>query len=423
MPYPPTYPNRYQAYGTCYAEAGATVIDSIINKGSPYQLWWATSALYLAMVYANSLPSDTQKIKIEELIKENSNKFTSVNQRAYCAQASSISAITGGLFCPIFERLKANDYRLCSFYDIDGLGMSQNSNRNFFPNRKGFDYSRSWGGHVPIMFDMCRMELRTLKKNEPNSSALHYATTKNAKEIITHPAFKMINEFPDSACQYLFLNIEMAGVKWRLDNSDLQHMGFTSNGGTTLISGFDNQPITFSSCWDQDGLGCTPRDRSNLMAMVALLGGLYPNRTFEVFNAYLSATCNQIDSLARLKLNPYECKATYPNDVNQFYERIEGNLRKKRGVNVGFPMREVEKNYDPNDPGWHAMAIIGFKDFGTKRRYLVRNSWGRGCDSFRANHPRFSCNENTGDLWFDRDFILEFTDGVETLECKNFGCD
>jgi hypothetical protein len=106
--------------------------------------------------------------------------------------------------------------------------------------------------------------------------------------------------------------------------------------------------------------------------------------------------------------NPVTLKHNHFRKETNF-AKIDRALSQKKPIAFSTPLGLI----DDTRPGQHAMTIIAREKRGGECKYLVRNSWGRGCSYYPVKVVRDDCIPQEGAMWISKErlnlFVSEFT--------------
>ena len=120
--------------------------------------------------------------------------------------------------------------------------------------------------------------------------------------------------------------------------------------------------------------------------------------------------CDEESFSPKEELNPEEQEKFYKN---RFQEVISSSLDNASIFyactaffsDENFSIKNDKKNCDTKKRhGRHAMVVIGNRCKDGKLQYLVQNSWGNQCDSYK--NKKFECNKEQGNFWVDEDMLV-----------------
>ena len=127
-----------------------------------------------------------------------------------------------------------------------------------------------------------------------------------------------------------------------------------------------------------------------------------------------SLKCNRFSNTID-ENDPEEREKQITEKNEELVERFSRNLGEGRPVGISYCtgfFRDLNdsmdyrlKNCDPDKNhrhGKHASAIIGERCKNGKREYLIQNSWGNQCDSYKS----LDCNAKQGTIWVPQDVLF-----------------
>ncbi|MCE3012322.1 MAG: hypothetical protein LW878_04580 [Proteobacteria bacterium] len=100
------------------------------------------------------------------------------------------------------------------------------------------------------------------------------------------------------------------------------------------------------------------------------------------------------------------------NGDQKTFALIDDLLKQKKPVAFSTPLGLI----DDTREGQHAMTIIARQKRGGQCKYLVRNSWGRGCSYYTIKEVYDDCVGEQGAVWVTKDRLNLFMEDVTYVD-------
>ncbi len=100
------------------------------------------------------------------------------------------------------------------------------------------------------------------------------------------------------------------------------------------------------------------------------------------------------------------------NSDDTTFALIDRLLKQKKPVAFSTPLALI----DNTRPGQHAMTIIARQKRGGQCKYLVRNSWGRGCSYYPVKEVFDDCVADQGAVWVTKERLNLFMEDVTYVD-------
>ncbi len=382
------YPIHSQGdQGTCYANALAVIIDSIINKPPNSAGLWVSSPIALAAAYAKTriivgddvFPGDdVTSVAPADLL----GPFSLGSSVRACPIASTFR-INGGDVCDTFNKLVENNFVLASRKNLEAL----------FQRKTLFALpGRAWGGKLAELVDGCRVELS------------HQLSNRSVKDYLISPLPN--DSFPSfmssrytSKCREFMREMTSGKMKWQDDVV----LGVQVGKGTSFFTESCFPPLVLTTKTDT----CTGDSKRQLLAFYSMLSHpLHGVDAIDSFAKTFATTFNGSNDLQGYSCHNHIVPIA-SNLVKReiFIDKIKKSI--DEGIPAGISINTIEWNLEKESlksHGQHALAIIGYRNANGISRYRIRNSWGnqRG----KINLPEILFDSVTGDFDIAEELLL-----------------
>lgn len=153
----------------------------------------------------------------------------------------------------------------------------------------------------------------------------------------------------------------------------------------------------------------------------------FPNLKAEELYDVISANNSSSINTMILSLSERFCRASrrpFPNgrkvkshqpilnNSTKTFALIDDLLRRKRPVAFSTPIGLIDETRE----GQHAMTIIARQKRGGQCKYLVRNSWGRGCSYYPVKEVYDDCEGSQGAVWVTKERLSRFMENVTYVD-------
>lgn len=94
--------------------------------------------------------------------------------------------------------------------------------------------------------------------------------------------------------------------------------------------------------------------------------------------------------------------------IGKFYQELNQTLDAGKPVGISYAVKHIT-----DSGGSHASVIMARRWHQGQCEYKIRNSWGRGCHSYKAG---IDCDSAEGSFWVSDDTLYKMSQGITYLE-------
>ena len=348
--------------GNCYANATATIIDSILNQSRGSNAVWVSSPLAISSVYGVYKKIDFTRDVLDVLERLKNQKGLFGTQKGVCS--TSANHLDVGIPCDVWNVLKKN-YNF-NLYKRDDL-ESKITNQFGDPGKQGFKY-------LPDLLKKCRQQLNPYWNNSTFGNGV------NVPQYLVDKCIDMVSR------------LEAGGFTWR-------------NQYTGIKKG---DPLKVSNCFKGD-LSCNSYQYSRFLDILK-------GASMDSFLAMIDDFAFRFDPSSTL--NSYSCTSVISPLPSTVRGRITKSLQNGIPVYYLFSVDALNSPSAKLEGVMHVVAITGITKYvrGTdppQYVYQMRNSWGNsGCDpnwdnGITLGAPTTSFKGSYCNSSFPSDFFVE----------------
>ncbi len=100
------------------------------------------------------------------------------------------------------------------------------------------------------------------------------------------------------------------------------------------------------------------------------------------------------------------------NKKADLFDIIDRQLSQKKPISFSTPIGLIDESRE----GQHAMTIIGRAKRGGQCKYLVRNSWGRGCAYYQVKEVQDDCIPEQGAMWISKKRLSQYMEEITYVD-------